>query len=255
MARRWREDHRDAGTGWRPTDRARDWEHASERWSNPDRDRDPDREYPFQREGGRLGQERDDSESYRRVGSNRGYIGGEPNQGYVGFGRDQGFWRSGDADERHQGRNEDWRYRQDRPRHHEGRNERSWWDRTSDEVASWVGDEDAQRRREMDEARSHRGRGPKGYSRSDERIKEDVNDRLTDHPYINASDIEVTVSSGEVTLSGTVDSRNAKRRAEDIVEDVSGVRHVQNNLRVQAADRENEMPSGAGMFTGRRNPD
>jgi hypothetical protein len=43
----------------------------------------------------------------------------------------------------------------------------------------------------------------------------------------------VSVSSCEVTLSGTVDSREAKRRAEDIAEQVSGVRHVQNNLRVQ----------------------
>jgi hypothetical protein len=50
---------------------------------------------------------------------------------------------------------------------------------------------------------------------------------------VDASEIEVTVSSCEVTLSGTVDSREARRRAEDVVEQVSGVRHVQNNLRVQ----------------------
>ena len=50
---------------------------------------------------------------------------------------------------------------------------------------------------------------------------------------MDASEIEVTVSSCEVTLSGTVDSREARRRAEDVVEQVSGVRHVQNNLRVQ----------------------
>jgi hypothetical protein len=36
-----------------------------------------------------------------------------------------------------------------------------------------------------------------------------------------------------VTLSGTVSSRDAKRRAEDCVEDVSGVKNVQNNLRMQ----------------------
>jgi hypothetical protein len=44
---------------------------------------------------------------------------------------------------------------------------RDWWDRATDEVSSWFGDEDAERRRRMDE---HRGRGPKNYSRSDERI-------------------------------------------------------------------------------------
>ena len=79
----------------------------------------------------------------------------------------------------------------------------------------------------------HRGRGPKNYARSDDRIRDDVNDRLTDDPHIDASDIEVSVSNHEVTLSGRVNSRFAKRHAEDIAESVSGVTHVQNNLRVQ----------------------
>jgi osmotically-inducible protein OsmY len=108
--------------------------------------------------------------------------------------------------------------------------ERGFWDRASDEVSSWLGDDDARRRRERDE---HRGRGPKGYTRSDERIREDVNDRLTDDGWLDASDIEVQVSSAEVTLTGHVNSREEKRRAEDIVEAVSGVKHVQNNLRVK----------------------
>jgi osmotically-inducible protein OsmY len=84
---------------------------------------------------------------------------------------------------------------------------------------------------------NHRGRGPKAWRRSDQRIAEDVNDRLTDDPDVDASDIEVRVESGEVTLSGTVDSRVARRRAEDLAEDVRGVGHVQNNLRVQPATR------------------
>ena len=84
----------------------------------------------------------------------------------------------------------------------------------------------------------HRGRGPKGYSRSDERIRDDVNDRLTDDPFLDATHIEVVVESGEVTLSGTVTARNDKRRAEDLAENVSGVKHVQNNLRVQEVSPE-----------------
>ncbi len=78
----------------------------------------------------------------------------------------------------------------------------------------------------------HRGRGPRGYTRSDDRIHEDVNDLLTEDPYIDASDIEVTVINCEVTLSGTVDHRMARRRAEDLVDGIPGVTHVQNNLRV-----------------------
>jgi len=52
----------------------------------------------------------------------------------------------------------------------------------------------------------------------------------------------VSVSSGEVTLDGTVPSREHKRRAEDLVDSLSGVKHVQNNLRVNetsAWDRDN----------------
>jgi osmotically-inducible protein OsmY len=106
---------------------------------------------------------------------------------------------------------------------------RGFMDKAGDEIASWFGDEDAERRREAD----HRGKGPRGYQRSDSRIEEDVNDRLTDDPMLDASEIDVSVSQCEVTLSGTVPSRQAKRRAEDCADAVSGVRHVQNNLRVQ----------------------
>jgi hypothetical protein len=87
------------------------------------------------------------------------------------------------------------------------------------------------------------GRGPKGWQRSDERIREDINERLTDHPHIDASEIEVQVQSGEVTLTGTVDERHAKRLAEDIAESVSGVREVHNNIRIQ---------QGSGTFHQQR---
>jgi osmotically-inducible protein OsmY len=131
-----------------------------------------------------------------------------------------------------------------------GRNhddDRGFFEKAGDEVASWFGDEDAQARREMD-AR-HRGRGPKNYTRSDERIAEDVNDRLSDDPHIDATGIDVSVSAGEVTLNGTVTERFAKRHAEDIAERVSGVKHVQNNLRVvpqaTTSDSSGSMTTGA----------
>lgn len=110
------------------------------------------------------------------------------------------------------------------------RPQRDFIDRAGDEVASWFGDDQAARRREMDQ---FRGKGPKGYKRTDERILEDVNDHLTDAPSLDASDIEVSVSGGEVTLAGFVSSRQDKRHAEDIADDVFGVSHVQNNLRVR----------------------
>jgi osmotically-inducible protein OsmY len=82
----------------------------------------------------------------------------------------------------------------------------------------------------------HRGRGPKNYQRSDERIREEIIDRLTDDPDVDASEIEVEVKSGEITLMGMVDERNSKRRAEDIAESVSGVTQVENRLKVQPAN-------------------
>jgi hypothetical protein len=77
------------------------------------------------------------------------------------------------------------------------------------------------------------GRGPKGYRRSDERIKEDISDRLMTHPDIDASDIDVAVTNGVVTLTGTTEDRHEKRLAEYIAEDVVGIDDVENRLKVR----------------------
>jgi hypothetical protein len=79
----------------------------------------------------------------------------------------------------------------------------------------------------------HAGKGPKGYKRSDERIREDVCERLTDHHEVDASDIEVAVESGEVTLTGTVGARHDKLMAEHVAEAVSGVIDIHNQIRVR----------------------
>ncbi len=111
-----------------------------------------------------------------------------------------------------------------------GREQRSWGGR--DDPGAWFGGPHAEKAHPFG---PHRGRGPKGYTRSGERIREDVSDRLMEDSHLDASDIEVSVTGTEVTLDGTVDSRAAKRRAEDHAEDVTGVTHVQNNLRVRPA--------------------
>jgi osmotically-inducible protein OsmY len=98
------------------------------------------------------------------------------------------------------------------------------------------------------ERSSQAGRGPKGYRRSDERIREDVSDRLTDDPLIDASGIEVTVSNAEVTLAGFVRERDDKRRAEDIAERISGVREVHNSLRLRR-DEDTSLTQGASTAT------
>jgi len=97
----------------------------------------------------------------------------------------------------------------------------------------------------------HRGRGPRNYQRSDERIREDVSDRLCDDSWLDAGDIDVKVKDGEVTLDGKVRTRTDKRRAEDIAEDVSGVKHVQCNLRV---DRPQGQAGSTQGTEGQRRP-
>ena len=79
----------------------------------------------------------------------------------------------------------------------------------------------------------YKGKGPRSYKRRDDRILEDINDRLCDDPYLDASDIEVGVKDGEAILTGTVESREAKRMAADIAENVTGVKNVENRLRVK----------------------
>jgi hypothetical protein len=76
------------------------------------------------------------------------------------------------------------------------------------------------------------GVGPSSYQPSDERIRENVNDRLFLDGSLDASQIDTSVQDGVVTLSGSVSSRQDKRRAEDIAESVFGVVDVNNNLSV-----------------------
>jgi hypothetical protein len=82
------------------------------------------------------------------------------------------------------------------------------------------------------------GRGPEGYRRSEEAIRTDVCERLTRHGQLDASRIRVQVENGEVILEGQVDSRTAKRMAEDTAESVMGVRDVQNRLRIDDSHRD-----------------
>ncbi|BBC71555.1 BON domain-containing protein [Altererythrobacter sp. B11] len=119
-----------------------------------------------------------------------------------------------------------------------GGDDRGFFERAGDAVSNWFsGDSD-------DGRDNHRGRGPTDYTRSDERILEDACDRLTDDWAVDASDMRVSVQGGEVTLDGTVSTRHQKRRAEDCVDSISGVSHVQNNLRVKNRNADGERTTG-----------
>ncbi|WP_181168194.1 BON domain-containing protein [Cognatiluteimonas lumbrici] len=95
-------------------------------------------------------------------------------------------------------------------------------------------------------ARGYRGVGPRNYRRSDERIREDLNDRLTEADDLDASDISVEVSNGVATLTGSVGHRWMKHRAEDLADECLGVRDVRNHIQVRDARRSNA-PSAGGV--------
>jgi len=189
--------------------------------------------------------------AYREEGRWRGW---EPSRGerdWSGSGREgrsdwEGSWSGGrgsrepeyerystrenfGAGEPYYGRGYEPRYgsfREDYPRGYRGAGMENWYGAGTYGVTGYG----ASRERA---AGTFAGRGPKGYRRSDERIREDVNDRLTWNAELDASDIEVRVIEGEVTLSGVVDDRRAKRLAEDLVEDVFGVEDVHNQLKIR----------------------
>ncbi len=75
-------------------------------------------------------------------------------------------------------------------------------------------------------------RPPRGYQRSDDRIREEVCERLMEGP-VDVGDVEVTVSNGEVTLVGRVEERWEKRAIEDLAAQVRGVHDVHNRVRVR----------------------
>ena len=79
---------------------------------------------------------------------------------------------------------------------------------------------------------SQAGRGSQFQRRSDDKIYEEIRELLTNNPDLDASEVELHIESGEVTLTGTIDSRDARWLAEDLVNSVTGVREVNNRLKV-----------------------
>jgi len=81
----------------------------------------------------------------------------------------------------------------------------------------------------------YRGKGPRNYKRSRERILDDVAEALTREPELAAGEITVEVNDErDVVLGGEVGHKADKRLAEDLAADVVGVRDVHNHIRVAA---------------------
>jgi BON domain-containing protein len=91
-------------------------------------------------------------------------------------------------------------------------------------------------------------RPPRNYRRSDELIRDEICKRLAFTPEVDATDVDVIVKDGEVTLRGNVDDRFEKRLVEDIIENTFGVRDLLNELRIGTRLSEQEFtgPSTKG---------
>jgi len=101
--------------------------------------------------------------------------------------------------------------------------------------------------------RNYRGIGPRSYTRSDERLLEDINERLTEDDYLDATDLTVRCVNGVITLEGTVAERWMKHRAEDLADASSGVKQVDNRIQVQSQSQ-SQRAGESSTTTGRASP-
>jgi osmotically-inducible protein OsmY len=95
-------------------------------------------------------------------------------------------------------------------------------------AADWAGGRPAP----LHAARPPERRGPKGYRRSDERIREDICERLLYDPEIDSSEVTVEVSGGKVVLEGSVTERRMKHAIEDVAAACRGVVDIENRIKV-----------------------
>lgn len=96
-------------------------------------------------------------------------------------------------------------------------------------------------------------RWPRGYQRSDERIKEDIYERLLERSDIEAEEVTVIVDSGAVRLEGSVPRRAMKHAIEDLVDDCPGVKDIDNRLRVTPSGGAANSGGSGGGSSGREN--
>lgn len=89
---------------------------------------------------------------------------------------------------------------------------------------------------------NHSGKGPKGYVRSEQRIKDEASEILTHDYDLDASEIEIEIKDRCLILRGEVKNRRDKRLAEYLVEDISGIEDVDNQLRIKKNKVEGWIP-------------
>jgi len=98
------------------------------------------------------------------------------------------------------------------------------------------------------------GKGPRGWNLSDERLIEDVSERLMEDRLLDARNVEVAANSGVVTLTGEVPGASDVIHAEMLARNAPGVTAVENRLSVRPGPRavDRAIPQAdEGGFKGR----
>lgn len=169
-------------------------------------------------------------------GGQAGFQGGELGGGVRKPGYGRGYGRDFGAGGLNQGFDGSWGqgyggsrspsdYREDF-----GSEDRTWMDQRADERSG-----------------PHAGRGPRGWSRTDARIREAVSEALMEDPLLDAREIEVQMEGGAVILTGEVPGASDVHRAEQLVRRCGGVGEVRNELEVHGrARRELNLHGEAG---------
>lgn len=87
-----------------------------------------------------------------------------------------------------------------------------------------------------DELQINAGGPVVGRATDDRTITEDVRSALASNPQTQSARIQVSTSAGVVQLAGFVDTEEQRAEAGSIARSVQGVRHVDNDLRLNPAD-------------------
>lgn len=96
------------------------------------------------------------------------------------------------------------------------------------EEVDWTHDPRSESAREK-----HFGKGPKGWE-PDAGLKQKASIALYLNPFVDASEIEVSVENRCVFLTGTVHNRIQKKSAEYCIDDIPGVEDVINKLVIKS---------------------
>jgi osmotically-inducible protein OsmY len=188
-----------------------------------------------------------------------GYSGEYSNRGQQGqgsgyYGSQSGYGR-GSSDQQRSGAQQSWRGQQGGGNSYQDRSSWNYGEDRGQRAGSGSSGGaygyDAGAYRSEQSTQSHRGRGPQGYQRSDDRLKELICERLTEDPQIDASNVSIDVSGQVVKLTGTVDDRSTKYEIEELIESMGGVKDIDNQLRVQRSQSNwNQSGSSQGSTQG-----